>query len=76
MEEPRELYKIYFHIKLIVIDILIKCGQIVCGEMNASTNIFVSKRNSHAIKELISKLILSYNHHDDAKLVDDFIYDM
>ena len=39
-------------------------------------NIFVLKNYSHAINEFISKLIPSYNHQDDAKIVVDFIHEL
>ena len=43
--------------------------------MNASTKILVSKDDSRAINEFISKRILIYNHNDNAKMVVEFIYD-
>jgi hypothetical protein len=44
--------------------------------MNERTNNCLSKDDFYAITELISRLILNYNHKSYAKMVDDFIYDL
>jgi len=37
---------------------------------------FISNFDSHEINEFISKLMLTYNHNDVAKMVVGFIYDL